>query len=209
MATKFNHVQLNVVENSSDINVLYPQNTATDVTIDKTGNKRIPANINKLQDLVNNIGEMAFVDKDKMVFLAESEEYSGELVNSEIDDSITSISSTWSSSKMCDTLTEYINNQSTVEENILRLHLSPKVYIVNNSLLPNVKVPESGEFVWLVEYFPINITISSTSTKIGRAYQRWTKMDISDHKQYYRFIYIPGGVSPGEISDKWGSFGSF
>ena len=195
MATNFNHVQVGVVDNNGDVNILYPQNTASDVSINKDKNPIIPSNVNKLQDLVDNIGEMFFEDKDNVVFLGESEEYDGDLINTEINDNIISSSYTWSSEKINNSSYEYINDQPTVAENITTAHFSAKSYIVNtsNPHLSDVETPPYNTRVWLVEYFPIDInTIATTGVKqVSSAYQRWTSID-DQHKCYFR-LFEPNG----------------
>ena len=188
MATNFNHVQVGVVDNNGDVNVLYPQNTASDVLINKDRNPIIPETVNKLQDLVDNIGEMFFEDKDNVVFLGESEEYDGDLINTEINDNIISSSYTWSSEKINNSSYEYLNDQPTVGENITVAHFSPKSYIVNTlqGFLPDVIVPPYSTRVWLVEYFPVDISGPENKKSVSYAYQRWSGM-YSPHQRFFRF----------------------
>ena len=100
MATNYNHVQLGVVDANGDVNVLYPQSTAKDVSISRTSNSRIPSGVNNLQEFMNTVGEMAFVDKKEMVFLGTSEEDECDMVDSEINDEVVSEDYTWSSYKL-------------------------------------------------------------------------------------------------------------
>ena len=100
MAINYNHVQLGVVDGNGNVNVLYPQSTAKDVSISRTSNSRIPSGVNNLQEFMNTVGEMAFVDKKEMVFLGTSEEFGDDPVDSEINDEVVSEDYTWSSYKL-------------------------------------------------------------------------------------------------------------
>ena len=180
MSTKFNHVQIGVVDNNGDVNVLYPQNTASDVSIDRSKNKKIYSNINKLQDLVDNMHEMSFVNKDEISFIGKSME-------PEINDNEISSSSTWSSEKINNTKYTHLIDQSEVKNNINKLFTNPKSYIVNIS--SGIELPSyvSTSGFWLVEYFPIDISFMTGI--VSYAYQRWTSMD-DQHKQYFRVYQL-------------------
>ena len=108
MAVIYNHVQMGIVDAKGDVNVMYPLNTAEDVSLKKTTNESIPTDVETLQDLTDNIGKMAFDSGSNVVFFdsAEASESDATLSTSEIDDSKVSLASTYSSSKIMQLINE-------------------------------------------------------------------------------------------------------
>ena len=115
MGTTYKHVQLSNVKNNGDVEVLYPVNAGSDVSIDNTQNNVIPSNVKNVQDLVNNISSMAFESRENMVFINNSDAstYDGVVSDSEIDDTKISTVSTWSSKKLSDDIDNLSNTVNT------------------------------------------------------------------------------------------------
>ena len=80
MSTTYVHTRIGVIDSAGNTNILYPQNTGSDVLVNTSDNANLPANLSTVQDLVNSLAATAFA--------------------SEINDSATSSSKTWSSSKI-------------------------------------------------------------------------------------------------------------
>jgi hypothetical protein len=80
MATTYTHAKFSVVDESSNVNVIYPQTTGADVSIDRSQNTTIPSGVTNAQQLANKLAASAFA--------------------SNINDSATSATSTWSSNKI-------------------------------------------------------------------------------------------------------------
>lgn len=106
MATTHNHVKLSVVNDDGNVNVLYPQNSATDVLI--TRSSTTPTDVVNVQTLVNNLGDMSFEDSANMVFLGYGE--IGDVLRTDIDDNSISETTTWSSDKLKPIITELTDN---------------------------------------------------------------------------------------------------
>ena len=100
-------VQIKNVENGVSSNI-YPLTKASNATV--TPNNNVPTSATDAQAVFDNLGEMAFNDGSELVYISstatatvsedETEEYTGVLPDSEINDSTTSAASTWSSSKL-------------------------------------------------------------------------------------------------------------
>lgn len=116
MATTYNHTRLSVVDDSGNVAVMYPQNTAEDVTIDKSANANLPSSAANAQDVMNSLSSLAFATGNP-VFFSESDE-DQDLLATEIDDSITSSQFTWSSNKISQQLAAAGNTQSILTKNI-------------------------------------------------------------------------------------------
>lgn len=190
MATTYNHVQLGVVNENGNVDVLYPQNTAIDVSIDRSSNSRIPSNIDDVQGLVDKVGEMAFVDKDKMVFLGDSDEYKGPIETSEINDNIVDNATTWSSKKINDKATIIdLDIQLGNYDCITATPVAPKVvtFKSGNPILVNLTPNKSIDYHWIIEYFPV----TSTDGVVSVAYQRWTGIHfVSNEVVQYKRVYV-------------------
>ena len=92
MATTYNHAQIGIVDASGNINVIYPITTGADVSITRT-NTKLPTAATTAQALANAFGKLAFAD-------------------SEISDSETSTTKTWSSNKINTAITK-LNSKLT------------------------------------------------------------------------------------------------
>lgn len=90
MATTYNHAQIGIVDASGNVNVIYPITTGADVSITRT-NTKLPTAATTAQALANALGKLAFVD-------------------SQISDSETSTTKTWSSNKINSAITELNSN---------------------------------------------------------------------------------------------------
>lgn len=193
MATTYNHIQLGVVDNNGDVNVLYPQNTGKDVSVSRASNSKIPSTVSNVQGLVDNIGEMAFVDKDAMVFLGESDNYEGNIMETEINDSYIGVGYTWSSKKITNTTTMMINSENVKLSDLTALHTASRTIGVDGTLTTYASSCPTTGYHWMVEYFPIVIENDVVKT----AYQKWIGISALNSKvEYYRNYY----------NGNWGSF---
>lgn len=184
MATIKNHILLSVIEESGDVNEIYPQSKAEDVLIERE-NTNIPAGVKTVQELANSMGASAFKSADKLVYIGRTENYTGDVTDSEINDKVISTDSTWSSEK----IKTYINEndvefsplENTTEDIINKFFpIIPKVYNVNTTGYSSTSYPAGNPGNYIVEYFPFvgsaNITegdINSIS-RVTYAMQRWT-----------------------------------
>lgn len=182
MGTTYDHVQLSSVDSNGNVNVLYPINTATDVSID-VNNNAIPSSVKNLQNLVDNIGSMAFNQGEDFVYLGESTDYNGELSNSEISDNSISTITTWSSSKITTNTTAFTQGYKMTTDTVDKLFINPVVFNVDGRYTAyNEYSPEEGK-QWVVEYFPIVTSANNVvgepggSNTVTTAMQRWTGID--------------------------------
>lgn len=65
MSTKYSHVQLGIVDASGNLNVLYPVNTAKDVSLIRT-NTKIPSTVKTVQQFADVMGDLAFKNKNDL-----------------------------------------------------------------------------------------------------------------------------------------------
>lgn len=65
MSTKYSHVQLGIVDASGNLNVLYPVNTAKDVSLIRT-NTKIPSTVSTMQQFADVMGDLAFKNKNDL-----------------------------------------------------------------------------------------------------------------------------------------------
>ena len=179
MGTTYEHTQLAAVEENGDVKVLYPVNTASDVSVDKT-NPAIPSSVENMQDLANKVKSMAFNDGKDVVFFSEGTEVPGQTVSSEIDDSKLSNTTTWSSNKLVDNVSTFKQGYNMTASDINKLFISPVIMNVDgrNAVIGD-SAPEEGR-QWIVEYFPMVASNTSVSGNVGdpntikTALQRWT-----------------------------------
>lgn len=169
MATRYNHIQLGVVNANGDVDVLYPQTTARDVAVDKS-NSKIPHNVDDLQELVSSFGEMAFENKDKLVFLGESEEYNGNIMETEINDDYVGEGFTWSSKKIANSTNTWVNNNDARVRDLTTLFLAPKTISVDGTIATFSAICPGAGYHWIMEYFPLIIE----NNTVIKAVQRWT-----------------------------------
>lgn len=80
---------------------LYPITKAANVSVSRANNTNIPSGDTKIQDVMDDLGAMAFDDGDSLVYLGGGEQqYNGNLPESEINDTTASATTTWSSAKL-------------------------------------------------------------------------------------------------------------
>ena len=179
MGTTYEHTQLAAVQDNGDVKVLYPINTASDVSVDKT-NPAIPSSVENVQNLVDKVKTMAFNDGKDVVFFSDSSEASAQNVSSEIDDSKLSVVTTWSSNKIVDATNSFKKGYEMTASDINKLFISPVIMNVDgrDAVIGN-SAPEEGR-QWIVEYFPMVASNVSVSGNVGdpntirTAIQRWT-----------------------------------
>ncbi len=80
MATIYNHIRTSTIDDNGNVDVLYPETTGADVSVDRSNNNKIPAVATDAQALANNLSSSAF--------------------ESPIDDTVTGASNAWSSDKI-------------------------------------------------------------------------------------------------------------
>lgn len=200
MATVLNHVQIGIVDNAGNVNILYPINTADDVSVDRSKNNSLPS-VKNLQELINNFGAMAFDEGTDLVHISTAEDYSGESPNSEINDNITSASYTWSSNKLNTHVERFIPTKDIALTDISALPITAVQFVVNgNSNTFAALCPATG-YYWFVEYIPV---VTSASQKAGypggantisMARQVWTGYKFNNPSETpvkYERIYMNG-----------------
>lgn len=199
METTYNHVQIGVVDANGNVNVLYPLNTAEDVSVDKKSNPALPANVQTLKDIIDSLGAMAFNDGSKLVYLAEGASYEGEQVGTEINDDTISLASAWSSKKV-NTHTElftptYENDVDTI--NYLYATSAKKVVNGKDGNISGL-CPVPG-YVWFVDYTPYITSKDHEAGKAGSplapecAFERWVGHVFGTHGEepvVYERIYM-------------------
>ena len=109
MATTYNHAQIGIVDASGNINVIYPITTGADVSITRT-NTKLPTAATTAQALANAFGKLAFAD-------------------SEISDSVTSTTKTWSSNKINTAITKLNSNCKKINTYVGK---DGKIHFVNS-----------------------------------------------------------------------------
>ena len=60
MAVTKNHVELGLVKKNGDVDVLYLKKQGKDVEISRDQNAKIPSTVQNVQDLANNLKDLAF-----------------------------------------------------------------------------------------------------------------------------------------------------
>lgn len=88
--TTYTHTRMAVVDESGNVNVLYPATTAADVSLSAAADTNIPSEVTNVQLLASRLSAAAFTEQ--------------------INDSETSTDSTWSSSKIDEKFTELNSN---------------------------------------------------------------------------------------------------
>ena len=127
MSTKILHGQMSVVDANGNVQVLHQETSSADVLVDRTTNTQgtngasaIPSNVKNIQKLSDNLGKLAFKSsvanedlEGNFVVVDETTEADAP-PESEINDSITSETLTWSSKKLNTHFNEIINRVETV-----------------------------------------------------------------------------------------------
>lgn len=203
MATTYNHVQIGVVDASGNVSVLYPINTANDVTIDNT-NSSLPASVSNAQELIDNLGNMAFDDGEELVYITDGANYDGTLITGEINDDDVSLSTTWSSNKIttyteqvmpsyeCNTIDD-MNARPSVPTTKIFDNTSGKFKSFTDFPLPN------ENYLWIVEYTPL---VKSEYGSVTMAYERWYGVS-STTLDATTAMYVR--VYNSSLSESWGS----
>ena len=187
MGTTYEHTQLAAVQDNGDVTVIYPVNTAKDVSVE-TSNAAIPSSVKNMEDLIGKMKDMAFKSGNDMVYLGESSTDDDITVDSEIDDEKTSTTSTWSSNNIVNNTSNFIQGYKMTTGVIDKLFVSPTVFNVDGRYEAyNNLTPEEGR-QWIVEYFPITLSKSNVTGNVGdlntvtTAMQRWTGLNYNDDK---------------------------
>ena len=114
--TSYNHTRMSVVDENGNVSVMYPQNTAEDVKVDKSANTNLPSSANTAQDVLDNLSSLAFATGNP-IFFDESDE-DQDIVVTEIDDQVTSEQLTWSSKKISESFAATGNTVSKYMKNV-------------------------------------------------------------------------------------------
>lgn len=101
--TSYNHTRMSVVDENGNVSVMYPQNTAEDVKVDKSANTNLPSSANTAQDVLDNLSSLAFATGNPIFF--DESDVDQDIVVTEIDDQVTSEQLTWSSKKISESMT--------------------------------------------------------------------------------------------------------
>ena len=99
------HVLMQRKDDSGNNSPLYPITTAVDVEFDPSINPNLSSSDKTLENLISKFGSMAFDNGSDVLRIGEEEEGDIPEEISEIDDNITSSSTTWSSNKINENLT--------------------------------------------------------------------------------------------------------
>lgn len=206
MATIETHVQLSVVDKNGNVNILFPITNGKDVRLDTNNNEAIPSGIRNVQNLVDNLKEMAFEDGENVVRVGfdDGEFDVNEIASSEINDNETSLATTWSSKKINNSFIQY---KSDIKINdLIDIPKVPITFSVdgqNNTY--GALCPESG-YIWIVEYFPVTLNVknsiaggSEASYDVINARQKWTGYQYAANNEspvIYSRIYCRGSWGP-------------
>ena len=206
MATTYNHVQIGVVDKAGNVSVLYPVNTAEDVSVDRSKNKSVPSAVSNLQDIVNSFKDMAFNDGSTLVYLENADEYAGQQPGTEINDDETSFASTWSSKKLNSHVERFIPTKDLVLTDVSALPLTATKFVVNGKDSNFAGLcPAAGKY-WFVDYIPIVTSVSQIAgypggtNTVSFARQVWVghaMTNPSEGFEAYERIYMNGA---------WGAF---
>lgn len=204
--TVYNHVQLGVVDSTGTVNVLYPINTAEDVSIDRKNNSSLPVGVENVQNLADNIAAMAFEDGSNLVYLGTTDNYSGQNPESEINDNVESTASTWSSKKLNSHVERFVPTKDIALNDITALPITKRTFVVNgkNNTYGNL-CPQAG-YYWFVEYTPVVTSASQVDgfpggvNTVPYAIQKWTGYAFSSTNEQpvvYTRIYM---------NNDWGAY---
>ena len=114
--TSYNHTRMSVVDENGNVSVMYPQNTAEDVKVDKSANTNLPSSANTAQDVLDNLSSLAFATGNPIFF--DESDVDQDIVVAEIDDQVTSEQLTWSSKKISESMASVGNTKSIVAKNV-------------------------------------------------------------------------------------------
>lgn len=204
------HLELTEVKANGDTNTLYPVNTGKDVKIDTSKNSAVfsgPRNVDTLDQLIDKAGEMLFNNGETIVYLKseDSATPTPTTPTSEIDDSKTVNTFTWSSNKISKNTVKNIPHHLVRGEDINKLFASCTTFVIdtgrNAALKPFTPEP-SVATTWYVNYVPLvhdQTTVDenpSPTTKVQKALQEWMKIpddvsNVTNLKKFYR-IYSNG-----------------
>lgn len=199
MAVTKNHVELGLVKKNGDVDVLYLKNQGKDVEISRDQNAKIPSTVQNVQDLANNLKDLAFGDGENLVYIGEANDLNGSLPPlSEINNTDQlSLTSTWSSQKISDKCTTFIPSYETIDYD--RLYTSPKIMVLNTEGDGTVTSPIPGspaQCQYLIKYYPIVTIATSIEGAPGApntpriAYQEWTIISTNTGKPEPYTMYI-------------------
>ena len=174
MATTYNHAQIGIVDASGNINVIYPITTGADVSITRT-NTKLPTAATTAQALANAFGKLAFAD-------------------SEISDSETSTTKTWSSNKINTAITKLNSNCKKINTYVGN---DGKIHFVNSGGADTVLNFSSGAKSIVLNMD--NYGWSSTIRISCESYNTLKLVDIIEEKHYSENngMYIKGITSTG------------
>ena len=127
MSTTYTHVQLSNVDKNGNVQVMYPQNTAKVVSVDRSANTNIPSSVNTAQDLANKLEMPAFLEASNFVFIDEHTDDPLSPMNSEINDNVVDPMYTWSSKKITDILVDVSDSYSEDRPNLVFLNTTEDV----------------------------------------------------------------------------------
>ena len=195
-------VELNVVDSNGDVTILHPATNPSCISTDSSAYKGLPSGSNTLDKVLQNMTSTAFVDKNKLAFINTSEEVGDCTVpESEINDEVTSLSSTWSSTKLSKSFPVYKADldsfSSSYDSSIVnKIYDYPTTFVIRDKslsvdLADACHVSNTNTYI-LVEYFPYYCYTNSQDksvtdyNNIRQAFQRWTSpvMGITACREY-------------------------
>ena len=85
MATTYIHTRMGVIDANGDTNILYPQNTAIDVSVSRANNSEIPSSVATIQQLADSLAASAFaIPIDDTSTSSTTKSWSANKINSEL-----------------------------------------------------------------------------------------------------------------------------
>ena len=199
MSTTYEHVQLSAVNDNGDNTVIYPINTAKDVSVDASKNSAIPSNVKTLENVLEKLSETAFDADSNLVYMGDTTEFNGNIFTTEINDETTSSGLTWSSKKISETNIAFSPSYAVKSENINYLPTVATIFNVDGTQEDIADLCPEPDKKWIVEYIPF---VDSRETVTGvpgevnvvpYAIQKWTGIPTSGTAlvQYTR-VYTNG-----------------
>ena len=161
MAISYTHVQLSNVDRSGNVKVIYPQNTAKVVSVDRSANASvIPSTVKTAQDLTDNLEAPAFTAANKFVYISPAGTAPENPMNTEINDNTTGSATTWSSKKINDKINTVSDRYSTDRPNLV-------FFDTTNSVEEGNVEPEIDDSIMTLDKtwssYKINTEINKTS----------------------------------------------
>ena len=183
MSITYNHVQLSYVDSNANVQVFYPKNTGSDVSIDRNSNTNIPSDVTTVQLLANKLTKVSFSNSysdltDKPTF--------GTAASKNYTTSITSGSNDLITSGAVNSLKETLAQQININgaKNILPI-------LCQDGTHNGITIANNGEYLTVsgtATGIPTSISLfDKTLTPVATAYgtaKTLTELGIDKTKKY-------------------------